>query len=64
MYIDDAIKETNKMLDILPAYRDALRHQLYVKYMDNPTEFKELSQLLDTVYNITLENYQRIQSFK
>jgi len=64
MYFEDATKEINNLFNILPAYKKALKHQLYLRYMDNPAEFKEISQLLDAVYDTTLENYQRVQSFQ
>lgn len=44
-------------------YKHALKHRLYVRYMDNPTEFMELSKLMDDVEELMKDNERRYFEF-
>ena len=44
-------------------YKHALKHRLYERYMDNPTEFMELSKLMDDVEELMKDNERRYFEF-
>ena len=44
-------------------YKHALKHRLYERYMDNPTEFMELSKLMDDVEELMKGNERRYFEF-
>lgn len=51
-----------KNLDMIEQYSKSLKHQLYKRYMYNPTEFKELSAILENVEEVLRHNSEVIES--
>lgn len=50
-----AIKALEQQIG-LADYKHCLKHRLYERNIDNPTEFQELSMLMDAIENIMRQN--------